>query len=216
MTSDRERAHNDPSEGTTHWNGCGDVGTLEHAGCKKRAELPVTLDPGDYAAGFSDGYGRGMTDAARHVIDQIAMAWESGYGEGHAEGYDQGREQGDNDARVILLDLIVELRAAHDLGCDGCGDGYPCMTGDAYLRAEARLRLREVDNPRRAWHDGRAAGRAEVAVVLLDLIAELRDGGCWERFIAGDGYTSIGHNDGWAKDIADRAEARLREVTGDE
>lgn len=29
-------------------------------------------------------------------------------------------------------------------------------------------------NPRRAWHDGRAAGRAEVAVVLLDLIAELR------------------------------------------
>ena len=104
-------AHNDPSEGTTHWNGCGDVGTLEHAGCKKRAELPVTLDPGDYAAGFSDGYGRGMTDAARHVIDQIAMAWESGYGEGHAEGYDQGREQGDNDARVVLLDLIAELRA---------------------------------------------------------------------------------------------------------
>ena len=44
----------------------------------------------------------------------------------------------------ILLDLIVELRAAHDLGCDGCGDGYPCMTGGAYLRAEARLRLREV------------------------------------------------------------------------
>ena len=52
--------------------------------------------------------------------------------------------------------------------------------------------------------------------ILTDLIAELRDGGCWERFIAGDGYTSIGHNDGWAKDIADRAEARLREVTGDE
>ena len=133
----------------------------------------------------------------------------------------------DYDEAVVLLDLIVELRAAHDLGCDGCGDGYPCMTGDAYLRAEARLRLREVrwtamsdplatTNPRRAWHDGRAAGRVEVAVVLLDLIAELRDGGCWERFIAGDGYTSIGHNDGWAKDIADRAEARMRGATGDE
>jgi len=55
-----------------------------------------------------------------------------------------GRAAGRAEVAVVLLDLIVELRAAHDLGCDGCGDGYPCMTGDAYLRAEARLRLREV------------------------------------------------------------------------
>ncbi len=40
----------------------------------------------------------------------------------------------------ILLDLIAELKAAHDLACDGCGDGYPCATGEAYNRAEARLR----------------------------------------------------------------------------
>ena len=63
------------------------------------------------------------------------------------------------------------------------------------------------------WFDPKV-GPPERAI-LTDLIAELRDGGCWERFIAGDGYTSIGHNDGWAKDIADRAEARLREVQGE-
>ena len=58
-------------------------------------------------------------------------------------------------------------------------------------------------NPRRAWHDGRAAGRAEVAVVLLDLIAELRA----IRYIAFPGE-EMG-------EACDRAEARLREV-GDE
>lgn len=50
-------------------------------------------------------------------------------------------------------------------------------------------------NPRRAWHDGRAAGRAEVAVILLALIAELRD--CPEFPVA----------------AATRAEARLKEIT---
>lgn len=35
--------------------------------------------------------------------------------------------------------------------------------------------MSDTMNPRRAWHDGRAAGRAEVAVVLLDLIADLRE-----------------------------------------
>ena len=59
-------------------------------------------------------------------------------------------------------------------------------------------------NPRRAWHDGRAAGRAEVAVVLLDLIAELRA----IRYIAFPGE-EMG-------EACDRAEARLREVGGDE
>ena len=57
-------------------------------------------------------------------------------------------------------------------------------------------------NPRRAWHDGRAAGRAEVAVVLLDLIAELR------------GDTGICDDVG-VKEYTDRAEARLREVQGE-
>ena len=69
--------------GVTHWDGCGDVGAPEHAGCKKRADLPTTRDPGDYAAGFGDGYGRGMTESARQVLA----------------------------CRRILQDLIAELRA---------------------------------------------------------------------------------------------------------
>ena len=69
-------------------------------------------------------------------------------------------------------------------------------------------------NPRRAWHDGRAAGRAEVAVVLRDLIAELRQASGDDRWIHFDGH--------YCTPVlpltvaADRAEARLREVTGDE
>lgn len=62
--------------------------------------------------------------------------------------------------------------------------------------------MSNTTNPRRAWHDGRAAGRAEVAVVLLDLIAELRP---YERYHYVD--TRVLGN------AADRAEARLREVT---
>ncbi len=60
-------------------------------------------------------------------------------------------------------------------------------------------------NPRRAWHDGRAAGRAEVAVVLLDLIAELRamPAAC---DVCCDAPGEL---------AADRAEARLREVQGE-
>ena len=58
-------------------------------------------------------------------------------------------------------------------------------------------------NPRRAWHDGRAAGRAEVAVVLLDLIAESR------LWLSGDNPVPLGL-------VLDRAEERLREVTGGE
>ncbi len=49
----------------------------------------------------------------------------------------------------------------------------------------------------RAWHDGRAAGRAEVAVVLLGLIAELRD-----RAV----YASSEP----LAELADRAEQRLK------
>ena len=94
------------SYGITHWNGCGDVDTPEHAGCKKRSELPVTLDVGDYAAGFSDGYGRGLTDAARHAIKE----------------------------RVILTDLIAELWEYRD-SPDGNKVLAPIID-----RAEARLR----------------------------------------------------------------------------
>lgn len=51
--------------------------------------------------------------------------------------------------------------------------------------------------------------------VLTDLIAELRSE--WETFTAGDGNRSIRmKDDGWVKAAADRAEARLKEVTGDE
>ena len=71
-------------------------------------------------------------------MNKTAVTGMSDYDEGYDVGHDDGFKSG------VLLDLIVELRAAHDLGCDGCGDGYPCMTGGAYLRAEARLRLREV------------------------------------------------------------------------
>ncbi len=59
-------------------------------------------------------------------------------------------------------------------------------------------------NPRRAWHDGRAAGRAEVAVVLLDLIAELR--ACPVLPTTREDLEPL-------RNMADRAEARLREVT---
>jgi len=70
-------------------------------------------------------------------------------------------------------------------------------------------------NPRRAWHDGRAAGRAEVAVVLLDLITELRaqeghmvaGGEADPDIIAAAGRVMLR--------AADRAEARLREVQGE-
>ena len=63
-------------------------------------------------------------------------------------------------------------------------------------------------NPRRAWHDGRAAGRAEVAVVLLDLIAELVGDD-------GDGHELTGDDKHGCQVCAaiDRAEARLKEVT---
>lgn len=58
-------------------------------------------------------------------------------------------------------------------------------------------------NPRRAWHDGRAAGRAEVAVVLLGLIAELRD------------HYENCTDCGFMEVAADEAEARLREAQGE-
>lgn len=105
------------SYGITHWNGCGDVDTPEHAGCKKRSELPVTLDVGDYTAGFSDGYGRGLTDAARHAIKE----------------------------RVILTDLITELRDGHRKSerfgdCVQCEEVWPCER--VYLANEAETRLK--------------------------------------------------------------------------
>ena len=112
--------------GVTHWDGCGDVGAPEHAHCKKRADLPTTLDPGDYAAGFGDGYGRGMTDSARQVLAY----------------------------RHILQDLIAELQDAstgYDPDCqNGCGDvpgaGCPTHYEQAVERAadRAEQRLREV------------------------------------------------------------------------
>lgn len=100
------------SYGITHWNGCGDVDTPEHAGCKKRSELPVTLDVGDYAAGFSDGYGRGLTDAARHAIKE----------------------------RVILTDLIAELRWMQDRHYGSMGQTPTSEVREAADRAEARLK----------------------------------------------------------------------------
>jgi hypothetical protein len=57
---------------------------------------------------------------------------------------------------------------------------------------------------REVWEQGRAAGRAEVAVVLQDLIAVLRSAeGEW------------GAPPTWVSDPVDRAEARLREVQGE-
>ena len=56
---------------------------------------------------------------------------------------------------------------------------------------------------RRRWHDCRAAGRAEVAVVLLDLIAGSR------LWLSGDIPVRLGL-------LLERAEERLREVTGGE
>lgn len=44
--------------------------------------------------------------------------------------------------RVILTDLIAELREAHFVGsqnCDMCRDGWPCWEETAVQRAEAQL-----------------------------------------------------------------------------
>ena len=65
-------------------------------------------------------------------------------------------------------------------------------------------------NPRRAWHDGRAAGRAEVAVVLLDLIAEV-----YAAHDRDDLYYTAAARESLMVSATDRAEARLREVTGE-
>ncbi len=60
-------------------------------------------------------------------------------------------------------------------------------------------------NPRRALYDGRAIGRAEIAVILQDLIAELREHAAVHRA-----------HPVWAKEperweaMADRAEDRLK------
>ena len=62
---------------------------------------------------------------------------------------------------------------------------------------------RGYDQGRADEYEGRAAGRAEVAVVLIDLIAQLREH-CREP--------SCGCDIGRA---ADYAENRLREVTGE-
>ncbi len=59
-----------------------------------------------------------------------------GYAAGFSDGYDQGREQGDNDARVILQDLIAELVGMADQGLDS---GWAPLIPVAD-RAEARLR----------------------------------------------------------------------------
>ena len=62
-------------------------------------------------------------------------------------------------------------------------------------------------NPRRAWHDGRAAGRAEVAVVLLDLIAELRR--TTKGYLSPRAYAITVEQQ---REMADAAEAQLREA----
>ena len=65
---------------------------------------------------------------------------------------------------------------------------------------------RGYDQGRADEYEGRAAGRAEVAVVLIDLIAQLRE----------TAATKPGATGRLLREMAGGAEARLREVTGDE
>ena len=54
-----------------------------------------------------------------------------------------GHESSPAPERVILTDLIAELREVHRAGgqgCDMCRDGWPCWDETAVQRAEARLR----------------------------------------------------------------------------
>lgn len=61
-------------------------------------------------------------------------------------------------------------------------------------------------NPRRAYRDGRAAGRAEVAVILQDLIAQVREG-----------HPTFGDEPPlWVKTALYAAENRLRKLTRDD
>ncbi len=59
------------------------------------------------------------------------------------------------------------------------------------------------------------AGREEVLPILQDLIAELRKHAL-NCIGPPDGYDSLWYAEREARDMIDRAEARLREVTGDE
>ncbi len=61
------------------------------------------------------------------------------------------------------------------------------------------------------FDEGRAVGKTEVGIVLADLIAELRDRA--DECGAADGWRLPG---AVMRLYADRAESRLREVTGDE
>lgn len=53
--------------------------------------------------------------------------------------------------RVILTDLIAELREVHVAGgqdCDMCRDGWPCWDETAVQRAEARLQALDQAEPK--------------------------------------------------------------------